>query len=253
MPDVLSQIAQSSDPAETAALIAEFAFEALPEHVALTARRCVILHWFDLAVVTALMPQDVQAASDAVYAQLAALPFMESLPWGLAYHDLTRQGLLRRYAARQPDTLVMAARLAAPVYAARTEAGQNAAEAFFCQIVAGEAQVALTLLDHALDTLAAQTDSASLVYLFQVQDEAEALPFVKPLACTSYHWMGRAAAHYFAHDPASALADLNKVIELDPNYAKSLSENPCRAKSNECTGEFEHRQIILDFLFPTDQ
>jgi protein-S-isoprenylcysteine O-methyltransferase Ste14 len=34
---------------------------------------------------------------------------------------------------------------------------------------------------------------------------------------------------------------------------KSLSENPCRAKSNECTGEFEHRQIILDFLFPTDQ
>ncbi len=114
MPDLLAQIAQATDPAEQAALIAEFTFGNLPESTALTARRCVILHWFDLAVVTALMPQDIQAAPDAVYAQLAALPFMESLPWGLAYHDLTRQGLLRRYAARQPDTLVMAARLAPP-------------------------------------------------------------------------------------------------------------------------------------------
>ncbi len=77
----------------------------------------------------------------------------------------------------------------------------------------------MTLLDHALDTLAAQTGSASLVYLFQVQDEAEALPFVKSLACTSYHWMGRAVAHYFARDLASSITDLNKVIELDPSSA----------------------------------
>ena len=130
MPDLLAQIAQATDPAEQAMLIAEFTFGNLPAHIALVARRCVILHWFDLASVTTLTPQDAPDSPDALYGRLASLPFIESLPWGLAYHDLTRQGLLRRYAHVQPDLLITAARLAAPAFA-HQDTGQHVAEAFW--------------------------------------------------------------------------------------------------------------------------
>ena len=219
MPDLLAQIAQATDPAEQAALIAEFTFGNLPEHIALVARRCIILHWFDLPAVQALSPADAQDNPAAVYGGLAALPFIESVPWGLAYHDLTRQGLLQRYVAVQPDILISAARLAAPAFAARQDTSQNAAEAFFCYIVAGQSEEAIGLLDKALDTLSARDQGTALAYYFKAQDEAESLPFVKPLARTSYHWTGRFLVHYYGGDRQAAIGDLDKVTELDPNNA----------------------------------
>ena len=222
MPDLLAQIAQATDPAEQAALIAEFTFGNLPEHIALVARRCVILHWFDLPAVQALSLAEAQDDPAAVYGRLAALPFIESVPWGLAYHDLTRQGLLQRYVVVQPDILISAARLVAPAFAARQDAGQNAAEAFYCYIVAGQSQEAIGLLDKALDTLSARDQGAALAYYFKVQDEAESLPFIKPLARSSYHWTGRFLVHYYGGDRQAAIADLDKVIEQDPQDATAF-------------------------------
>src|SRR5436305_5016866 len=116
----LQALQATDDPAEKAAIIAEAVFEGLPEELMFIARRCVILHWFDQTVVEALL-QDTPIAksrAEAVYEQLAALPFLEKLAWGLAFQDLTREGLLIRYATKQPNLLRHAAHLAAPLYEA---------------------------------------------------------------------------------------------------------------------------------------
>jgi len=65
-----------------------------------------------------------------VYEHLASLPFIEVVSWGLAFQDLTREGLLKRYTLTQQKLLKTAARLAAPAYAAQ-ENEKIVAEAFF--------------------------------------------------------------------------------------------------------------------------
>src|SRR5438552_16186573 len=98
MSDALLQLLQTSrDPSEKAAVIAETILDELPEATALAARRCIVLHWFDLPVVKALL-QDILLTESQIretYDQLISLPFIESLTWGLTFQDLTREELLK--------------------------------------------------------------------------------------------------------------------------------------------------------------
>ena len=77
----------------------------MPDATALVARRCVILHWFNQEIIESLLPESTSNQAIAVYQQLESLPFIASVPYGLTYHDLTREGLLERYIVRQPDLL----------------------------------------------------------------------------------------------------------------------------------------------------
>src|SRR2546421_2931380 len=113
---VLQKLQATGDPAEKAAIIAEFILDQLPEEVARVARYCVILHWFDQSIVESLL-QDTpltQAEIEEVYNQVRSLPFIETLNWGLTIQDLTREGLLHLYIETRPELLRTAAKLAAP-------------------------------------------------------------------------------------------------------------------------------------------
>jgi hypothetical protein len=134
--DIFAALAAATNPAEKAALIAEMNLDDLPPSVTLAARRAVILHWFNAEVLAALLPADSDISAADVYRHLADLPFIEQLPYGLAYHSLTRAGLLTRYTADQPDLLRQAAALAAPVYAA-AEDKTIVLEGLYCYTLAG--------------------------------------------------------------------------------------------------------------------
>src|SRR5438067_7712362 len=131
----------AKNPEDKAALIAEASLSMFSDEAARVARQCVLFHWFDQSVVEALLqavPLDAGRAQD-VYRQITSLPFIEQLSWGVAYQDLTRQGLLKRYAHTQPELLKSAAQIAAPLYK-RTSSGnnRNAAEALFCSLISSD-------------------------------------------------------------------------------------------------------------------
>ena len=213
----LPGISEATEPAEKAAIIAESVIEGLPAVTALVARRCVILHWFDLHIVSALLPEGTEEDPKALYDGFNTLPFIEARQRGLAYHDLTRQGLLRRYADDQPDLLVTAAGLAAPAYETRdgTEDEQAVTEAFFCYMVAGKSEEAISLLDRVLAGPLSWESLARYAYCSQVQHEAEALPFVGPLVLESRHWIVLGLASLLGGDPGSTVVAAQKAVALD--------------------------------------
>src|SRR5690348_7495072 len=117
MTDSFLQALQSAqEQTEKAAIVAEATLASLPEIVILAAQRCIILHWFDEFIVDVLLT-DQELRLDQiseVYKQLSALPFIDTVPWGLAFQETTRQGLLQR---TDPILLHTSALLAAPAFA----------------------------------------------------------------------------------------------------------------------------------------
>jgi tetratricopeptide (TPR) repeat protein len=215
---LLQELLAATDPSQKAAILAESAIRDLPEGTALIAPRRVLLHWFDAEIVRALSPTEAALTAPQIFEHLTRLPFIERVPWGLAYHELTRQGLLRRYAETQAETLKMGAALAAPVYAARGEY-ETAAEAFFCYTAAGEADTASEWLEELLVQAGRNQDWQYLASILEIQDEAEALSFVRPLARTPLHWIARGIARAEEGDPAGAIPDYDQAIQLDPEDA----------------------------------
>jgi tetratricopeptide (TPR) repeat protein len=222
--DLLHQLQAATDPAEKAALVAEFAFAQLPAPTALVARRCIILRWFDAAIVAALLPGAGDGRQDAdqaatVFQQLTALPFVEHLPWGWAYHDLTRSGLLARYATAQPALLQEAAQLAAPAYAQHEHQQSAALEALYCMALSGDPQATTALFEQLLLERVGREEWDGVLALFATLDQAAALPLPRPLAWTALHWFARAVAQQKLGDLAGAIADYEQALALNPQHA----------------------------------
>jgi tetratricopeptide (TPR) repeat protein len=210
---------QDAEPADKAAFIAESVIDSLPDTMALAARRCVILHWFDRSVMSALLPDASEKQSAEVFQQLINLPFVESVPGGFAFHTLTRQGLLNQYMIDRSDLLIDASKLATPAYATRANDNQAIAEAFFCTIISGDTESAAKLLYEVYDNLSARGDWSAISYCLSLQDEAETLPFVKPLPRDKALWLMRSIVHDNVGDFSTALNDLDHLIELAPDYS----------------------------------
>jgi tetratricopeptide (TPR) repeat protein len=217
----LRELLATDDLTEKAAIVAEFVFNGLPKETALVARQCVILHWFDQFVVKALLQDTLLTESNAkeVYGQIISLPFIEKLAWGQAFQDLTREGLLKRYALSQPELLRSAARLAAPVYEAHEENEKIAAEALFCYIVAGDHRSSLRLLNKLLEQANNREDCQYIDSLLQLQDEAELLPFIQPFPHTEQYWMLRGLVHRVHGDIECAILDYSKAVAINPQCA----------------------------------
>lgn len=184
MDDALRQeLFTARSPEDKAAIVAEGLFATLPESMALLARRCSLLHWFNGAIIEALTRESPLSTSEAdvLYGQFRSFPMVETLPWGLAYNKLTREGLLRRYSRMQPELLRTAARLAVLAYRADKQR-RALSEAFFCSIVAGDTTAAHELLAELLKQAATRGDWEYIGGLMRMQDEAESLPFVQPLS-----------------------------------------------------------------------
>jgi len=221
MDDILLQeLRATNDPAEKAAIVAEFVFNMLSNKASLVARRCVILHWFDQFIIEELQ-KDIFPAENVtnnVYEQLISLSFVEALPWGWAFNHLTREGLLNRYKITQPNLLKNAAHLAAPVYEASSEDGKIAAEAFYCYIIANEDKLALKLLDKLLNRAKKHRNWEYINGLLLFQIEAQQLPFVHPLPFGEVHLKLQRYIHKLPDELANPI---NKKLETLSNRTRT--------------------------------
>ncbi|MFL5627678.1 MAG: tetratricopeptide repeat protein, partial [Ktedonobacteraceae bacterium] len=216
----LQALRATTDLTDKAAIVAEFLFRDLPEEVKLVARRCIILHWFDRFIVEALLQDTVfaQSSHEEIYAQIASLPCIETVPFGLAYQDVTREGLLKRYALTQPDVLQTAAHLAAPAYEVQ-EDERMAAEAMFCFIIAGDQPSSLRLLDTLLTRASRREDWYAMDNLLQLQDEAESLSFVIPLPRAEQSWLLRGLVHSTQNRLEEAIRDYSQALAVNTKNA----------------------------------
>lgn len=250
---LLQELRAATHPPEKAAWIAERILNGLPANLADVVRRCVILHWFNLPIVEALSKDTSIADNEvnALYEQLASLPFIERLPWGLAFHDLTREGLLQRYASTQPELLHHAASVAAPAYEALAHNEKMVAEAVFCYIIAGNQETAERVLNRLLETACNRENWQYIDNLFYLQRDAEQLPFVKPLPRSeqrhllqdlvyavqgsmqayaihtqndllkrkAYAYVSQGIQFAYQNHFKKAIANFTKALQLAPNFA----------------------------------
>lgn len=213
---IIHDLATITDNAAKAAAIAEVILQDLPETSALIARRCALLHWFDQQIIAALLPADAQSDAATIYEQLATLPYIETHSSLLAYHALTRQGLLEHYAVTQPDLLQTTAALAAPAYAERDE-DRLTVEALFCHLVAGDTESATSMFDRLLARFIASDTWHYVAGMQRMQAEAEALPFVRPVQRTSNYWLVQGIAQQVVGNLHQAIINYDKALELDPS------------------------------------
>lgn len=180
MQDFLQKLKEIRDHTEKAALIAEYILSELSEEVMLAARRCIILHWFDQSILDILLQDTDLSKLDkrGIYRQIALLPFIDILPWGLAFQNSTRNGLLRSYALTQPETLRLAAKLAASAYEAQKDDEKHIAEAFFCYIVAGDSSSSTRIMINLLERINTYSSFLTIDTLLELQEEAQKLSFV---------------------------------------------------------------------------
>lgn len=221
MDSILDAWRETEDPLEKAAIVAEATFDLLPADTALVTRRCVILHWFDLPIIEALL-EDRNLTLDEmnnIYEQLAALPFVDTIRQGLTFQDLTRESLLKRYSLIGPELLQNAASLAAPIYEAREEDKGNIAEAFYCYIVAGNQHASIALQNELFERGSGFQDWHYLDNLLHLQEEAEQLPFVQPIPRTEQQFLLQGLIHRIVGKRDEALADYNQALTLNPKSA----------------------------------
>jgi len=108
---MIERLLAASAPPEKAAIVAERILGTLPARVDWVARHCAVSHWFDREIV-AIVLRDAPAGregADEIVATLATLPFVEPASHGLAFHQLTRTGLLNGYAASGSKVIVAGA------------------------------------------------------------------------------------------------------------------------------------------------
>src|SRR5260370_15058625 len=245
MPDpILQKLLTTSDPAEKAAFVAEYFFSELPQEVALSALRCIILHWFDPAVVEAVL-QDVSLSENetrAVYEQLVSLPFIEEVAWGRKFQDLTREGLLKHYAITQPELLKTAARLAATAYEVDGENEKIIAEAVFCYLVAGEKRSSMEVLSALIERAKSRGDWLYVSNLLQVQEEAECLAFVQPLPLTEHDWMLRGLVQSMQGKHEAAVSAYSKAIALNAKNAPAYLN-----RGGMYTAQKRYKKALVDY------
>lgn len=215
---LLQELQVTSSLVEKAAIIADFILAQLPDAIVLLAHRCAILHWFDEQIIATLLQDSVPVPEDArgVYEQIASLPFVDTLSWGLAFQDLTREGLIKRYSITQPELFCMAAKLAAPVY----ETYENkalAAEALFCYTLTHDTAASSAFLSREIAQANNWKDWHYFENLLHLQEEAEHLLFVLQSPRSGQQWVLQGIVHQFHGNQEEAIHDYSEALVIDPN------------------------------------
>ena len=169
-----------------------------------------------------------QEGSADIYEQIISLPFIRPLDQGrVAFHDLTREGLLRRYAITHPELLTSAAKILAPVYLAHGLGRVSITEAFFCYIIAGQPELAVELLNTLFEEAINHEDWVYMSGLMHLQEEAEQLPFVQFLPLTEKLWIMRGITHRVQGEQEAAITDYSRALVINPK--NSLTYMPLGA------------------------
>lgn len=215
---ILQELARAQTAPEQAAIVAEALIAKLSTTARQVAYRSIVLHWFDSSVIAALqqgLELDDQDR-EATFALLSTLPLIETLPWGWAWHEETRLGLLTRITQTDSEVLVTGARLALPVFLARSDDSLSAAEALFCATVAGENEVAHSLLERWLVQDAQARDWQHMESWFHILEEAEQLPFVRPLPRSDWYDVFYGQLCEFQGQPEEALNAYSRALQKNP-------------------------------------
>jgi hypothetical protein len=263
MQDIVKELTAAKDSAEKAAIIAEFILSELPESVAQMVRGCAILHWFDQPFIEAMRKARLIDAmskpnpkaylvfgNEDIYEQIIALPFVEKLPWGFALQDLTREGLLKRYAARQPGLLTSAARLAAPIYEARHNDKADA-EALFCYIIEGNKVASKNLMRRLTRQARERGDAQYVNNLLEMVNEAWQIPSVEPFRLTEAIPTWRELLGKVIADPQERqrIAD---ALSVNPITLTRWATNKSNPRQDNLRPLFEalpqHRQFLTELI-----
>jgi len=225
MQDLLQKLKEIRDHTEKAALIAELILSELSEEVMVAAQRCIILHWFDQSILDILLQDTDLSKLDkrGVYRQIALLPFIDTLPWGLAFQSSTRNGLLRSYALTQPETLRLAAKLAASAYEAQKDDEKHIAEAFFCYIVAGDSSSSTKLMIDLLERINTHNSFLTIDTLVGLQEEAQNLPFVDFLPLNEQKGQVTSKDSLQAGSPAQATTVAPLALNRDKDHLEIIA------------------------------
>lgn len=214
---MITRLGAAQSPSEQAAVVAEMAFEQMTKPMALVARHCVILRWFNEDVVAALLPGDSALTAAEVLSTLRDLPFIERTTRGWRYHDQTQDGLLQ---ALPPELLRKSATLAASALQELTKS-DAALERLYCLVVSGAQALAISLLDDLLLAHGRRQDWQGLSIVLQTVEEAESLYFVDALTRSALHYVASGLTHNAKGELDQAIADYDKAIELNPECASA--------------------------------
>jgi len=215
----LPQIPSWASASQRAGAIADWALEHLPKTISSVARGCAVVHWFDKEIVQALLPEDSAESAELVYGRLAELPFVETDQDRLAYHTLTREGLLARYKAETPEILTYAADRTAQVCATRTQDQRALLEAFFCYLILSADDKADVVLEQAIDRLGSVYEWPRLKEYVRIGEEAKQYRIAATAVASEHYWWVKAVMHYLEEDYVQAIASLDRAIELEPDEA----------------------------------
>ncbi|VAW38796.1 hypothetical protein MNBD_CHLOROFLEXI01-1149, partial [hydrothermal vent metagenome] len=98
--DILQRLTAATTDAEREAIVLEMSLAALSADVQAAVQAAAIPHWFDSRYLEALLGE----GSDALYAELLTLNFVEQLPGkGYAIHERTRRQLLHNLWQDKPE------------------------------------------------------------------------------------------------------------------------------------------------------
>ncbi|AUT64933.1 tetratricopeptide repeat protein [Paraburkholderia terrae] len=208
------------DLSETAELAEKLIRTVSPE-VQDIARNCAILHWFDKDVLSAAaMSQGVPV--DITVEEISRLPFVERLPFGLAYHGKTRKALLKKYAKERSSEFSSFASVVARAYERRTDQSIAFAERLYCLFIAGDEEAATKVRDAALKSAAQRQDWQFFASILDLQGEAESLAFVKPAEVTAHVWIARGVVAKLRKDLDGAINAFNAALELSSDQPAAL-------------------------------
>src|SRR5205085_11452751 len=104
---------------------------------------------------------------------------------------------------------------AAPYFEMREEDKKSVVEAFFCYIVAGEQEASKALQDTLFEEASSRQDWQRLDSLFQLQEEAEQLPFVQPIARNEQQFLLQGLIHRIRGKREAAILDYKNVLTLN--------------------------------------
>jgi tetratricopeptide (TPR) repeat protein len=221
--ELLRELSSAKNIVEQDAVATEFCLDGLPEGIASIARACVLFHWFDKKVIEVFLPSSLntQLQPAQVYEQIQGLPFVETFPWGSSFQDLTREGLLQRYAQTKPMFLQQMAKLAISAYEKQQDYKKGAIEQLFCSIIAGEHEESRKLLSTLQEDAYKRRDWHYLGDLLDVQKEAESFSFVRPLPVDAGSWFLRGLVSHARGELEQAISDYKRAIVLDPKNARA--------------------------------
>ena len=224
----VAKLLAADTEAEKAAIIALGVIDDLPEFDKKVARLASSLRWFNGEIIQALC-QDVDAncsqdLATEIYQTLQELPFVEAVPnVGHRLHAQTAEGLHSLLANEEPKIVEQAHQIAAKVLLPHWDDDYVAQSVVHALFVSNQTEQAIEKFDELILKLAGNGAWENVLHLFSLREDATSLPFTDIPDYSAFNYFARAVAHSFLKQDNQAIADYDRAIQLNPDYATAYN------------------------------